>query len=264
MNPQLEVIVEKPESGENKTPLLFVHGMWHAAWCWEETFLPYFARKNYISYAMSLRGHGKSEGHKRLRWTSLAEYVADVAAVVEQLETPPVLIGHSMGGMIVQKYLESYQAPAAVLLASAPPGGLLPATLRVARQHPLTFIKINLTMSLFPVIGTPERCKEFLFSDDINSEKLMGYYGRMQDEAYRAYLDMVLLNLPRPKRVSTPILVLGAENDRAISVKENLATARAYGVKAEIFSDTAHDMMLETGWEKVADRILSWLEEQGL
>ena len=190
--------------------------------------------------------------------------MTDVAAVVEQIETPPVLIAHSMGGMIVQKYLENHQVPAAILLASAPPRGLFPATLRVARRHPLTFLKVNLTMSLYPVIGTPEYCKEFLFSDSIDQEQLAKYYGRMQDEAYRAYIDMLLLNLPRTKQVETPMLVLGAANDAAISVKENLATAHTYGVEAEIFPDMAHDMMLEAGWRKVADRILSWLEEKGL
>jgi pimeloyl-ACP methyl ester carboxylesterase len=264
MKPRLEIVVEEPGSIANRTPLLFVHGMWHGAWCWEKYFLPYFAKNDYAAYAMSLRGHGKSEGREKLRWTSLANYVADVEAVVEQLETPPVIIGHSMGGMIVQKYLENHQIPAAVLLASAPPGGLLPATLRVARRRPLTFLKVNLTMSLYPVIGTFEYCQELLFSEDMEKAQVMEYFGQMNDEAYRAYIDMVLLNLPRPKLVNTQMLVLGAENDKAISVKEVHATAKTYGVDAEIFSGMAHNMMLESEWQKVADRILNWLAEKGL
>lgn len=264
MKPRIEVIVNGNGSGTNGKPLLFVHGMWHGAWCWEKYFLPYFAQNGYLAYAMSLRGHGKSEGREKLRWTSLADYVADVEAVVEQLETPPVLIGHSMGGMIVQKYLESHQIPAAILLASAPPGGLLPTTLRVAMQRPLAFLKVNLMMSLYPVIGTPESCQKFLFSKDMEKEQVMEYFRQMQDEAYRAYIDMLALNLPRPGLVDTKMLVLGAENDRAISPKGVYATAKAYGVDAEIFPGMAHDMMLESGWQKVADRILGWLQENGL
>jgi pimeloyl-ACP methyl ester carboxylesterase len=53
----------------------------------------------------------------------------------------PVLIGHSMGGMVIQKYLELHQIPAAVLMASAPPKGLLASTLRIAGKHPLIFLK---------------------------------------------------------------------------------------------------------------------------
>ncbi len=49
-----------------------------------------------------------------------------------------------------------------------------------------------------------------------------------------------------------------------ISAGEVEATARAYGTKAEMFPDMAHDMMLESGWQSVADRILGWLSERGL
>jgi alpha-beta hydrolase superfamily lysophospholipase len=261
---KLEVIVQEPEFATQSTPLLFVHGMWHGAWCWAEHFVPYFAQRGHPAYALSLRGHGASEGRERLRWTSLAQYVADLEQVVNEMERAPVLIGHSMGGMIVQKYLESHQAPAAVLLASAPPKGLLGATLRLAGRHPLVFLNVNLTLKLYPAIGTPSLCREMLFSADMPEPEVEAYFARMQDEAYRAYLDMVLLNLPRPKRVKTPLLVLGAVNDKAISIGEVEATARAYDTQAEILADMAHDMMLEAGWQAVADRILSWLGEQGL
>jgi len=261
---KLEVITREPASDARPTPVLFVHGMWHAAWCWSEHFLPYFAQQGYVSHAFSLRGHGGSEGHERLRWTSLADYVDDVAQVTGQLQRPPVLVGHSMGGMIIQRYLESYQAPAAVLLASAPPKGLLLATLRVALRHPLAFLKANLTLSLFPVIGTPSLTQEAFFSVDMPEEKATAYFARMQDESYRAYVDMMILDLPRPERVKTPLLVLGAANDTMISSGEVEATARAYGTQAEFLPDMAHDMMLEAGWQAVADRILGWLNEQDL
>jgi pimeloyl-ACP methyl ester carboxylesterase len=261
---QLEVITKEPVSDTRPTPILFVHGMWHAAWCWSEHFLPYFAQHGYVSHAVSLRGHGASEGREQLRWTSLTNYIADVAQVAGQLPSPPVLVGHSMGGMVVQKYLESHQAPAAVLLASAPPQGLFPATLRVVFRHPLAFLKAVLTLSLFPVIGKPSLTRQAFFSADMPEEKLTAYFARMQDESFRAYVDMMILNRPQPERVKTPLLVLGAINDTLISAGEVEATARAYGTQAEFFPNMAHDMMLETGWQAVADRILSWFHKQGL
>ena len=138
---KLEVITRVPETGARPTPVLFVHGMFHSAWCWEEHFLPYFAQSGYAAHALSLRGHGGSEGRERFRWISLADYVSDLKQVVNQLTSPPALVGHSMGGMIIQKYLQSHQSPAAVLLASVSPKGLLPVTLRVFRLHPLIFMK---------------------------------------------------------------------------------------------------------------------------
>ena len=260
----LEILKQEAVSDAHPTPILFVHGMWHGAWCWAEHFLPYFAQHGYVSHALSLRGHGGSEGRDRLRWTSLADYVSDVLQVVKQFERPPVLVGHSMGGMIIQKYLESNGAAAAVLLASAPPQGVLGATVRIGFRHPLAFMRANATLSMYPVVGTPELAREAFFSADMPEEKVRGYYSRLQDESYRAYLDMMGLSLPRPKRVKTPMLVLGAADDGIIIPKEVEATAQAYGTKAEVFPGMAHDMMLEDGWRKVAQRILGWLDEQGL
>ena len=132
----LEVIKETPSEVAHPNPILFIHGMWHAAWCWTEYFLPYFSQHGYITYALSLRGHGSSEGNKNLRWSSLDDYLTDVTQVIRQMEKPPILVGHSMGGMIIQKYLEKNKTPAAVLLASTPPKGVLATTARIFFRHP--------------------------------------------------------------------------------------------------------------------------------
>lgn len=102
----LEIIHRAPSADSRPTPLLCVHGAWHAAWCWGEHFLPYFAQHGYHAYALSLRGHGSSDG--RIRGSRLADYLKDVRQAVETLPGPPVLIGHSMGGFVVRKYLETY------------------------------------------------------------------------------------------------------------------------------------------------------------
>lgn len=261
---QLEVITREPAGDAHPTPVLFVHGAWHAAWCWSEHFLPYFAQHGYKSHALSLRGHGASEGRDRLRWTPLAGFVSDVAQVVNQLERQPALVGHSMGGMVVQKYLESSQAPAAVLLASAPPKGVIPAILRMAPRHPLTFLKVNLTFSPIHSIDTPELYKEACFSANIPGNELTTYHARVQDESFRAYVDMMALNLPRPEKVRTPLLVLGSTGDIFLASSEVEATAKAYNTRAEFFPDMGHAMMLDVGWQAVADRIMEWFDEQGL
>jgi pimeloyl-ACP methyl ester carboxylesterase len=132
----LEVIDKGSASTTHPVPLLFVHGAWHAAWCWDEHFLGFFADRGYRAVALSFRGHGSSPTNKRLRDCSFADYVADVTSVAHGLPTPPVVIGHSMGGVIVQKYLESNEAPAGVLMASMPPQGYFRSGLRWLRKHP--------------------------------------------------------------------------------------------------------------------------------
>lgn len=261
---KLEIISKYPARNCHPTPLLFIHGMMHGAWCWEVHFLDYFAQNGYAAHAVNLRGHGNSEGWENLRWTPIADFVKDVAHAVSQLPHPPILIGHSMGGFVIQKYLEDHNTPGAVLLSSPPPTGLLPTALKIARRHPLLFAKVNLTLSLQPVIATPELAREAFFSADFPYEELTIYWRQMQDESYRAFLDMVVLDRPHPAKVSTPLLVLGAERDYMLNPREIIATARAYKTHAEIIPGVAHNSMLEKGWQRVAEQILSWIHEQEL
>jgi len=261
---KLELISKKAKDVSRKVPILFVHGSWHGAWCWEKYFLPYFAGKGYNSYALSLRGHGNSDKPTHFRWMRIVDYVADVAQVVSQLPERPVIVGHSMGGLVVQKYLEENTTPAAVLLASVPVKGVLQTTLRIALRHPLAFLKTNLTWSLYPLISNPKLAREAFFSMDIPLDKLNEYFNLIQDESYLAFLDMLLLKLPKPEKVSAELLIMGAANDTVFHPDEIEATAAAYNRKAEIFKGMAHDMMLEDEWQSVADRILEWLSEKGI
>jgi pimeloyl-ACP methyl ester carboxylesterase len=259
---KIEVISKYPLESRHPTPLLFIHGMMHGAWCWDVHFLDYFAHHGFAVHAVNLRGHGHSEGRERLRWTRIADYVKDVAYAVRQLPSPPVLIGHSMGGFVIQKYLEDRAAPAAVLLSSPPPAGLLGTALRIARRHPLAFAKTNLTLSLLPVIATPQLAREAFFSAEVPDERLLAYWNQMQDESYLAFLDMVALDRPKPEKVKTPLLVLGVARDNMLTPSEIEATARAYDTRAEIIPDVAHNSMLDPRWQSVAERILAWLDER--
>lgn len=225
-------------------------------------FLDYFAQHGYAAHAVNLRGHGKSEGWEKLRWTRIADFVEDVTNAVQQLPSPPILIGHSMGGFIIQKYLEDHDAPAAVLLSSPSPAGLLPTAIRTARRQPWAFAKVNLTLSLLPFIATPQLVGEAFFSKDLPYEQLLEYWKQTQDDSFRAFLDMVALDLPKPAKVKTPLLVLGAARDNMIGPREIEATARAYNTQAEIIPDVAHNSMLERNWQPVAERILVWLNER--
>ncbi len=260
---QLELITHTPTSDPRPTPILFVHGAWHGAWCWEDYFLPYFAQCGYVSYALSWRGHGKSEGREKLWRTRASGYVADIAQVVEQIGKPSVLVGHSMGGYIVQKYLESRDAPAAVLLASLPAAGMIRLVLKWMRHQPLDLLKTTVTWNAYPLVGSLDRAHQAFFSPDMSGPQVERYFQYIQGESFWAGQDATWLNLPRPRKVKTPMLVLGGTSDTIFSRSEVEATAHAYHTTAEFF-DMAHDMMLERGWQAVAHRIIQWLGERGL
>ena len=180
------------------------------------------------------------------------------------MSTPPVLIGHSMGGYVVQKYLESHSVPAGVLLASIPTSGIIGMLLRMLKRHPVSTLKALLLLNPWYFVSTPALAKDYLFSDDYPDDKFLEYYPYIQPESFRLALEAAIFKLPRPRRIHTPLLVLGAEDDRVFSVSEQQKTARAYKTEAIIYPDMAHDMMLEQGWKRVADQILSWLGSRGL
>lgn len=260
----LEVIERGSVSESHPVPLLFVHGAWHAAWCWDANFLTFFADMGYRAVAPSLRGHGNSSSDKPLRALSVADFVEDIAAVADSLPTPPVIVGHSMGGFFVQKYLESHDCPAGVLMSSMPPRGNFGASWRWLRARPWQFTKLMVTGKALPYIGTPQGARDKFFSARTPEADVVKYAALLQEDSARAALDCFVLDRPHPARVRTPMLVLGADEDNAHTREEVLDTARAYGTEAEFFPDMGHDMMLEPGWGAVAQRIHTWLGARGL
>jgi pimeloyl-ACP methyl ester carboxylesterase len=258
----LDVIDTGPHGESHRPPVLFVHGAWHGAWCWDEHFLNFFADKGYRSLAVSLRGHGKSRAPRPMQFCSIADFVADVDSVARTLPRRPVVVGHSMGGFVVQKYLESRDAPAAVLLASVPPSGITGFLLRRFQRHPwLTAGNMAITKSLRSVGGTPDLARETFFSRWTPDADVARYTARLDEEYVgKLVLDMLWLDLPRPHLVWDPLLVLGAEHHVCFTQREVRATAASYHTDAEIFPGMGHDMMLEPGWAAVAERIHAWLD----
>ena len=71
-------VIPKHTAPLPSVPLLVVHGGWHAAWCWDDHYLDFFAENGFQAAAVSLRAHGKSATSQRLRTCSIADYVDDV------------------------------------------------------------------------------------------------------------------------------------------------------------------------------------------
>lgn len=258
--PNLELIDRRPVGPARATPLLFVHGSFCGAWIWDEHTLPWFAARGWRATALSLRGHGGSEGADNLAWTSLEDYVEDVVTVFDRFETPPILIGHSMGGMVVQRALLRRRAPAAVLLASAPPHGLLESALGLFWRMPGAFWQFWMMSAGGVAAADLTQLQRAMFSGTIlpaDAERLLP---RFQDESQRVLFDMMAWNpAPQTPDPSIPILVLGAADDPVFPPEQVRAAAQALGTEAEIVPDMAHAMMLDRGWERVAERIERWL-----
>jgi non-heme chloroperoxidase len=260
----LELISHIPEKRTHPTQLLFVHGAFVAAWCWDDYFLPYFAKRGFAAHALSLRGHGGSAGGKHLAGTSIDDYEVDVQRIARHIGGPLVMIGHSMGSMVVQRCLHKLQAAAAVFMAAVPPEGLLGSSMLLAARDPELFGEINMIQHAHPGFATLHGVRRAVFSDHLSDEEVGKHLVRMQPESPRAVFD---LSWPQQFFISrgsgVPTLVIGGEMDAFFTRDMVESTARIYGVTAEIFPDTAHAMMLERNWQQVADRIIAWLRRDG-
>lgn len=259
----LEVIDKGSCDDAHPVPLLFVHGGWHSASCWGN-FVDFFADAGYRAVAVSLRGHGTSACDKPFHACSIADYVHDVHTIAERLGGRPVLIAHSLGGFVVQRYLENHDAPAAVLVASVPPQGVLGLATRIWSRHPWVSMRSLPVGNLTGFIGTTPLVREHLFSANTPDEIVESCAARVQSEAVRASLVDPLIRRVRTKRVRTPMLVLGAADDGMVTNAEVRATARAYRTEPEFFSDMGHNMMQEPGWASVAECIDAWLQTRRL
>lgn len=223
--------------------------------------MPYFAEQGVHSYALSLRGHGNSPGRDRLAMATLSDYVDDLEWAVSRIAQPPVLVGHSMGGMIIQKYLErQVDVAGVVLMASVPPQGLGLPTLRLMLRDPMLLWQMSMIQHVDPSYGDLDTTRRVGFSDAMPDADLQRLRERFGPESSRAIWDMTVSDLVRPWRIKKPpMLVLGGTSDALFPPGMVRSTASAYNVKAEFFPDMAHVMMLEPGWQSVADRIIEWL-----
>ena len=198
----LEVIDKGTCTEAHPVPLLFVLGGWHSASCWEN-FVDIFAHAGYRAVAMSLRGHGGSPTAKPFHACSIADYVDDVQATADSLGGHPVLIAHSLSGFVVQRYLENHDAPAAALLASVPPQGVLGLAMRIWSRHPWISMRSLPVGNLAGFIGTTPLVREHLFCAQTPDDIVESCAASVQSEAVRASLIDPLIRRVKCKRVNT-------------------------------------------------------------
>jgi pimeloyl-ACP methyl ester carboxylesterase len=200
---------------------------------------------------------------KPLKSCSIADYVDDVHAVVARLDSPSVIIGHSLGCWVVLNYLVTHGAPAGILMAPGTPQGLRRWLFRSIRRHPWNFLRATTIGSPEDVFKTPASAREFCFSATTPDAIVDSCATRLGPESTRLTRDL-MKRLPDADLVKAPILILGAQDDGMRIDGDASAVAGIYQADVEIFPDMGHVMMLETGWQAVAERIDSWLTAQGL
>jgi pimeloyl-ACP methyl ester carboxylesterase len=253
-------VVTRPGPHADAPGIVFVHGAWHAAWCWHEKFFAAFPA--FTLAALSLRGHGASDGSDRLPYWRLHEYVDDVVQVAQDLRastgSDPVLVGHSMGAFIVLKYLERHAAPSAVLLSSPPPHGAFLAATQFAWGHPGAIAANVWRFLRHPTHGVPPLLPDGLFSSALPMPERMSYIDRLQPESALVYADVFAMDQPNPRQITTPLLFVKGESDPFLSTSHLMTNARLFGAAHQEIAG-GHDLMLDVTATQVAAAMQTWI-----
>jgi pimeloyl-ACP methyl ester carboxylesterase len=252
----LKVERAAPRGPERGHPILFIHGMWGGSWMWDN-YLGAFAGRGYACYALNLRGHHGSRPVADIGRVPFAAYVEDARAVAAALGNP-ILVGHSMGGLLVQKLAEGLTPPAVVALTPAAPRGIFPlCTLELARlslRHLPEFLRGR------PVTPTFAEADALLFGRLPPAERRPAFE-RLVPESGRMTFDVAVAGVPvDAARVRCPVLVVAGREDRITPAKMVRKVARKYGAPLRVYDGHAHLVLMEPGWESIARDVADWLE----
>ncbi len=256
----IEHLVSRPTGDPKPRPVLLLPGAWHGAWCYD-LWRDDFAAHGYETHAISWPGQGQSSRCKPLHRYSLEDYVNIVADIIEQITPSPFVVGHSMGGFVLQRYLQHRQLPGAVLLASVPRRGILPMCWRLLLGQPLGFLSGVITGQNHHWFETPELVARYLLTGEGTPQySPEAVCARLVNESMRVGVRLLLGLGGDPRQVMTPLLIVAGEYDALFTVSEQQRMALAYGAEFRLIKRQGHDLMLERDWQQVAQMIRDWLD----
>lgn len=247
--------------------IIMIHGMMTGPWCWEN-YRQFFEEKGYRCITPTLRFHdmdSDSIPDPQLGNVSLLDYLDDLEKEIRGLDALPIIIGHSMGGLITQILASRGLAKAAVLLTPAPPSRVL-------------ILKYSAIRSFLPVImrwGFWRKPFRSSFEGVVYStlhlmpaDEQRKIYSQMVYESGRSLFQIGFWFLDRSKaskvddaKVKCPVLAISGKQDRIVSTSSVRKIAAKYKTVSTYreFANHAHWVIGEPGWQDIASYILDWL-----
>ena len=248
--------------------IFMIHGMWSGGWYWEN-YCQFFKDRGYRCLAPTLRLHDvdpKEPPHPDLGTISLLDYVSDLENEIRKLDHQPIIMGHSMGGLLAQILGSRGLASALVLLTPAPPGGIL-----ALKPSSIRGVWSCLTKWGFWRKPCRQTYEEAIYStmNLLPAEEQKETYDKLVFESGRAAFEIGLWFLDRNRasevdasRVTCPVLVIGGGQDRIMPASVVRKIAQRYQKVATYreYADHAHKVIMEPGWQDIAEDIAHWFE----
>ncbi|MEO1020818.1 MAG: alpha/beta hydrolase [Pseudomonadota bacterium] len=247
---------------------LMIHGTNGGGWTLEN-FSQAFRERGWQVLAPDLRYHDRdptAEPHPELAGTGIQDYVDDLAALIEGMEAKPVLVGHSLGGVIAQKLAALGLARSIVLLNSSIVNGVLPSTAGergVARAFMAagpfweTTVYRDFDLLAEAALNTLDPETQRAICERLGHESGRVFFELffwMFDEARTTWID--------PETVTCPVLVVAGAEDKGVSPQTARKIAARYGERATYHEvpGACHYLMFDESWPETARFCLDWME----
>jgi pimeloyl-ACP methyl ester carboxylesterase len=256
--------------GNNKDIIFMIHCTWGRGRFWQN-YVEFFTTRGYECVAPDWLYHDVSPGEEpdaRLGCTSLLEFVADFEERIRRLDRLPIVMGHSVGGLMAQILASRGCAKAVVAIASASPAGInafTPSVLKSFRSitsrwgfwkrpHRQLFEEAVYSMLHLMPVEEQKRCFEQLVHDSGRATSEVGFW----------FLDRHHASRVDEKKITCPMLIIGAGRDRITpaSITRKIA-AKYWHADYREYDNHAHWILNEPGWEEVAADIHGWLLVRG-
>jgi non-heme chloroperoxidase len=260
-------------------PVVFVHGLWLHATSWDP-WVDLFREAGYAPIAPGWPGDSDTAEETRRNSSQVAgkgidDVVDHYAQIIRGLDTPPIVIGHSFGGLIVQRLLGQDLAAAAVAIDPAPIKGVLylpPSALKVAG------IALRKPANRHEAVALTAEQFRYGFGNALPAQESADLYERWAiPSPGKPLFEAALANFTphSPAKVNTgnrdrgPLLVTAGGRDHTVPAAISMATRRLYHKSPAVtdlrdFADRGHSLTIDHGWREVADVVLDWLKQRGV
>jgi pimeloyl-ACP methyl ester carboxylesterase len=236
-------------------PVLCLHGMFAGSWVFEN-LLPLIAQRGYPAAALSFRGHPRNPPLDSIGSASVTDYAEDATAAARALDRP-IVIGHSMGGLVAMLLAGRNLARAVILVSPAPPRGITVLSpqllLRMWRYLPAMLFSR-------PFLPT-DADLDALVLNCVPAHRRDAIRARFVADSGRAARQMAIgiFKVP-PRAVRAPMLVVGAERDEFIPFRVAQRVALTFDAPLILARRHGHFLFAEDNWQDTATEILDWID----
>ena len=253
----------KKSAAGGKAPVMMIHGGFCGPWVWDG-FAKKFETAGYVVHRPVLRFHDMDKPPEALGTTSLGDYVADLEASMDSLPSAPILVGHSLGGLLAQMLAARRPVKACVLLAPSAPWGVPPSTLFEIGAAQAMLLQPGFWTK---ILSPDSIIAGWHFLDRYPPEEQKVLFKRFGPESGRATFEMMHWGLDMSRasevdarKVQCPLLLLAGGEDRIHPPGTVQRIAELYGnATFEKQPGMSHWLIGEPGWDVVCDRSLAWL-----